>query len=61
MQNPLELLPPKVRAVVYAVLGLAAIGVGAWQASDGDILVAVALGLGALGFGTALSNTPVKE
>lgn len=60
MENPLSLLPPKVRAVVYAVLGIAAFAVAAWQAADGDWLQAAALFLGFLGFSTAVSNTPVK-
>lgn len=58
MSNPLAVLPPKVRAYVYAVLALAAVGVGAWQASQGDWLEAVGLFLGALGFGTAQTHNP---
>ena len=51
-----DVLPPQVRKYVYAVLGLAAIGLGVWQASDGDWLLFAANLLGALGFGTAASN-----
>jgi hypothetical protein len=56
--NPLSVLPAKVRLYVYAVLGLVALGVAAWQAGDGDWLQAVGLFLGSLGFGTAASNVP---
>lgn len=61
MTNPLTLLPPKVRLVVYAVLTLAAIALAAYQAADGDWLVAASYVLGALGFGTATSNTPARH
>ena len=54
--NPLATIPAAYRKYVYAVLGLAAIIVGAIQVSDGDVLEAIAYVLGALGFGTALSN-----
>jgi hypothetical protein len=54
--NPLTALPPKVRLYVYAVLGLIALGVAAFQAAGGDWLQAVSLFLGSLGFGTAASN-----
>ena len=56
--NPLSALPPKVRLYVYAVLGLIALGIAAFQAADGDWLQAVGLFLGSLGFGTAASNVP---
>lgn len=53
-----DVLPPNVRKYVYLALTLAAIVLGVWQASDGDWLLFVANLLGALGFGTAASNTP---
>jgi hypothetical protein len=56
--NPLSALPPTIRLYVYAVLGLLALGVAAWQAAGGDWLQAVGLFLGSLGFGTAASNVP---
>lgn len=55
-KNPLTFLPARYRLAVYAVLGLVALGVSAWQAADGDWLQAVSLFLGSLGFGTAASN-----
>lgn len=61
MSNPLtDVLPDRARKYVYAIFALAAIGVGAWQAADGDWLVFAALVLGALGFTTAASNTPAQ-
>ena len=58
MSNPLEALPAQVRLYVYLVLGVAAVAIGAWQASEGDWLTAISLFLGTLGFGMAGSNTP---
>jgi hypothetical protein len=60
MNNPLTVLPPRVRLVVYAILGLAALVIAAVQAADGDWLEAAALFLGSLGFGTAGSNVDVE-
>lgn len=60
-KNPLSLLPPAIRLWVYVVLGLVALGIGAYQASGGDWLQAVALFLGSLGFGTAASHVPPRE
>lgn len=58
MSNPLEdIVPPRYRKAVYALLGLAAIVLAAWQAAQGDWFVFVGLVLGALGFGTATANT----
>ena len=57
--NPLtDVLPATARKYVYAVLALAALCLGAYQASGGDWLEFSVLLLGALGFGTAASNTP---
>jgi hypothetical protein len=56
MKNPLQYLPPSVRTWVYLVLGLVALAIGAYQASDGDWLQAVALLLGSLGFATARTH-----
>lgn len=55
-----DVLPAKVRKYVYAALALAALVLAAWQASDGDWLLFAANLLGALGFGTAASNTPTR-
>lgn len=60
-RNPLTFLPARYRRVAYAVLGLVALGVGAWQAGNGDWLEAVGLFLGSLGFGTAGSNVNADE
>lgn len=55
--NPLTAIPAKVRLYVYAVLTVAALGIAAYQASEGDWLEFAGLLLGSLGFGTAASNT----
>lgn len=55
--NPLTAIPPRARLYVYAVLTLAALGLGAYKASEGDWLEFAGLLLGSLGFGTAASNT----
>lgn len=56
--NPLtDVLPPKVRKYVYAVLALAALSLAAYKASEGDWLEFAGLLLGSLGFSTASSNT----
>ena len=59
--NPLTAIPPKARLYVYAVLTLAALGLGAYKASEGDWLEFAGLLLGSLGFGTAASNTPRED
>ena len=58
MSNPLTVLPPKARLYVYAVLGLSALGLAAYKASEGDWVEFAVLLLGSLGFGTAGSNVP---
>jgi hypothetical protein len=58
--NPLTAIPPKARLYVYAVLSLAALGLSAYKASEGDWLEFAGLFLGSLGFGTAASNTPAR-
>lgn len=58
--NPLTAIPPKARLYVYAALTLAALGLGAYKASEGDWLEFAGLLLGSLGFGTAASNTPAS-
>ena len=55
-KNPLTYLPAKYRGVAYSLLGVAALGLGAYEAADGDWLKAAGLLLGSLGFGTARSN-----
>lgn len=58
MQNPLTVIPTKYRRYVYAVLGLAALCLAAYKASQGDWVEFAGLVLGSLGFGTAGANTP---
>lgn len=60
MTNPLTVIPARYRKYAYALLALAAIVVAGIQAADGDWLELVAFVLGALGFGTATSNTDVE-
>ena len=57
-----KLLPPKVRAMIYAVIGLAQALELIWDfipdaALEGKVLATIT----ALGFGLALSQTPVRE
>lgn len=60
--NPLtDVLPPHVRKYVYALLAIAALAIGAYQASGGDWLAFAALLLGSLGFSTAASNTNTED
>lgn len=62
MNNPLtEILPPKARKVLYAVLFLVALGFAAWEAADGDWLKALGLLVTSLLGGMAASNTPAPE
>lgn len=56
--NPLTAIPAKARLYVYAALTLAALGLAAYKAAEGDWLEFFGLLLGSLGFGTATSNTP---
>lgn len=56
--NPLnDIVPAKYRRFVYAVLALAALVFGIWQASDGDWTVFVGSLLTSLVTATAASNT----
>lgn len=58
MSNPLQdIIPARHRRRVYALLALAAIAFGAYQASEGDWTLFVASVLTALTSGTAASNT----
>ena len=60
--NPLnEVLSPKARRVLYAVLWVAALAFAAWKAADGDWLEAVAGLVTALYGGMAQANTPTPE
>lgn len=52
-----DVLPPQARKYVYALLGLAALGLSAYKASQGDWFEFAAILLGSLGFGVAQSNT----
>jgi hypothetical protein len=58
--NPLTAIPPKARLYVYALLTLAALGLSAYKAAEGDWTEFAVLLLGSLGFGTAASNTDTK-
>lgn len=51
-----DILPPTARKYVYAILGLAALCLSAYQATQGDWLEFAGYVLGALGFGTARAN-----
>lgn len=60
--NPLnDVLPPVVRKYVYAVLFLAALGFGIWQASAGDWATFAGSLVAALVNLLAASNTPAPE
>lgn len=59
-KNPLALLPAKYRLTAYAILGLATVALGAYQAADGDWVKAITYFLGTLGFGTAASNVSLE-
>ena len=52
-----DVLPTNVRRYVYALVTLAAIVFGAWQASEGNTEVFIASLLAALTTGMATSNT----
>lgn len=52
-----DLIPAKHRRRVYALVTLASIGFGAWQASDGNWGTVVASVLTALTTGMATANT----
>lgn len=56
--NPLEdILPAAQRKYAYAALSLAALGLSAYKASQGDWLEFASAVLAGLGFGTANANT----
>jgi hypothetical protein len=60
--NPLsDVLPPKVRKYVYAILSLAALVWGVWQVSNGDVAQFVGGLIVALVNATAASNTPATK
>ena len=52
-----DVLPPKARKYVYAIIALAALVWGAWQASNGDIAQFVGGLIVSLVNATAASNT----
>lgn len=59
--NPLnEIVPAPYRRKVYAVVALASLGFGLYQASEGDWALFVGSLLAALTTGTAASNTPAE-
>lgn len=58
MTNPLnDIVPAKYRKQVYALIALAAIVFGAWQASEGNIELFIGSLIVALSHATAASNT----
>lgn len=61
MTDLLTAIPPKVRAYVYLLLGLAALVLSAYKASQGDWLEFAGLILGGLGFGTARANVNPED
>lgn len=48
--NPFTVLPAKFRLALYLILVVCALGFGAWQTADGNVLEAIS------GFVTALIN-----
>ena len=56
-----DVIPARYRRYVYAVVTLAALIWGAWEASQGDWQVFVGTLIGALVTATAASNTPSPE
>ena len=56
--NPLKVIPAKARDYVYAILAVLALGLGAYQATQGDWVEFGVLLLSSLGFGTAKTHTP---
>lgn len=61
MTNPLyDIVPAPYRKKVYAVLALAALVFGIYQATEGDWTLFVAGVLTSLTTGTAASNTPTE-
>lgn len=59
--NPLtDVIPAKARKYVYAVIALASLVFGVWQASDGDWKAFVGGLIVALVNATAASNTPAR-
>lgn len=61
MSNPLhDIVPARFRKQVYAVIALAALAFGLWQAAQGDWAVFVGSVLTTLATATAASNTETK-
>lgn len=61
MPNPLnDIVPAPYRKTVYALLSLAALVFGIYQATEGDWGLFVASVLTSLTTGTAASNTPAR-
>lgn len=61
-KNPLlDVVPPKARKYVYAVVALAALVFGAWQVSQGDIQLFIGALVTALVTATAASNTATSS
>jgi hypothetical protein len=59
--NPLSALPAKVRLYVYLAATVVLLGLGAWQASDGNWLNFIGLVAGAVVHGTAASNVDTTK
>lgn len=59
--NPLhDVVPARARKYVYAIVAFAAIAVGAWEASQGDVGTFIASLVTALVTAMAASNTPAN-
>lgn len=62
MTNPLtDVLPPRIRKGLYAILFVVALLLAAWQAAEGDWFKALGLAVTSLLGAMATSNTPLPE
>lgn len=62
IKNPLlDVVPPKARKYVYAIVALLALVYGAWQVSGGNVDVFIGALVAALVSATAASNTSEPE
>lgn len=62
MHNPLTaVLPPRVRAIAYAIVFVLSLGFMAWQASDGNKLEFAFALVTSLGSALAVSNVSSHE
>lgn len=60
--NPLtDILPTRIRRIAYAVAFVLSLALAAWQAGDGDLLLALGALVTALTSALAASNVPPRE